>query len=110
MALFLSIAHTLLSVAFFSMLGQLAVGLFNWKRRKENVVYLLFATVTRPVIAPLRRLVPSRVGDAVVGVAAFLLVACAYLGAGYAQQSSCVADPHQSGCTRWLAARGGEAP
>jgi len=104
LALLLSIVDALLQIALLSMIGQLVVGLFAWRRRDQNAVYQLLALVTRPLVRLLRRIAPRRLSDSMVSAAAFVVLCCAYLGVFLVQRSVCLADIGQPGCDRWLAA------
>lgn len=105
MAVALSILQTLLFVALLALVGQLAVGLFSWRRRHANPIYQLFALVSRPARALVRRVLPRTVSDLRVPACTFVLLCCAYLGVGFAHRSVCLADLSQAGCAKWLAAR-----
>jgi len=110
MALLLSILHTIIFIALLSMVGQLVVGLFAWRRRHDNAVYRLLILATRPLLMLLRRLLPARMSDAAISVTAFVLLLCGYLGVGLAHRSTCLRDLAQPGCEKWLAARRATSP
>jgi len=105
LALLLLIAHTLLFIAGLSLFGQLVVGLFNWGRREQNVVYQLFALVARPVVRLARFLTPRVVLDRHVPIVAFLLCAFGYLAVGLFQRNVCLERLDQAGCEKWAQAR-----
>ncbi|WP_291994260.1 hypothetical protein [Candidatus Accumulibacter sp. ACC003] len=58
-----SILRALIEVALFALLGQGAVALLAGARRASNPIYLLFTTVTRPVIRVTRWLAPKLIVD-----------------------------------------------
>jgi uncharacterized protein YggT (Ycf19 family) len=105
MALLLLIAQTVLFVAAMALVGQLLIGLFNWRRRHENVVYQLFGVVARPVVRAVRVVTPRLVLDQHVPVVAFLLCMIAYLATGFAHRDVCLSDLSQRGCEKWVQAR-----
>lgn len=109
MALLLLILQTLILVAGLSLIGQLIVGIFNWNRRHENFVYQLFDVLTRPLVRLVRRITPRIVLDQHVPLAAFLVLLVGYFAVGVWHRDVCLRDLTQSGCDRWLAARGGAA-
>jgi hypothetical protein len=105
LALLLLIVHTLLFIAGLALLGQLLVGVFNWGRRNENVIYQLFALIGRPVVRVARWITPRQVLDQHVPVVAFLLCAFGYLTVGFYQRSVCLERLDQPGCEKWAQAR-----
>jgi uncharacterized protein YggT (Ycf19 family) len=105
MALLLLIAHTLLFIAGLSLFGQLVVGLFNWGRREQNVVYQLLAVVGRPMVKVARLVTPRLVLDQHVPVVAFLLCLFGYLAVGLFQRNVCLERLDQPGCEKWSQAR-----
>lgn len=105
MAFLLLIAQTLLFVAAMALVGQLLVGLFSWKRRRENVVYQLLGVVARPVVRAVRFITPRLVLDQHVPIVAFLLCMMAYLATGFAHRDVCLSDLSQKGCEKWVQAR-----
>jgi hypothetical protein len=105
-ALFLVIVQTLLLVAGLSLLGQMIVGLFNWGRRRENIVYQLLGIVASPAVKLARLVSPRVVMDEHVPAVAFLLLVVGYFVVGFFHRDVCLADLTQAGCTRWAAARG----
>jgi uncharacterized protein YggT (Ycf19 family) len=105
MALTLSILQTLIFVALLSQVGQFAVALFCWRRRRENPIYRLFDLVGSPARHVVRRLMPRAVPDTRIPALAFALLCCAYLGVGFSHRDVCLGDLNQSGCEKWLRAR-----
>jgi uncharacterized protein YggT (Ycf19 family) len=105
MAFLLLVAHTLIFVAGIALLGQLAVGLFAWRRRHQNVVYQLLGVVARPVVRVARFATPRFVLDQHVPAVAFLLCLIAYFAIGFAHRDVCLSDLGQKGCEKWQQAR-----
>jgi hypothetical protein len=105
-AVLLVIVHTLILVAGLSLLAQGLVGIFNWQRRHQNVIYQLFAVITRPVVALVRLVTPRVILDQHVPLVAFLLLVFGYLGIGLWHRDVCLDDLAQAGCAKWAAARG----
>lgn len=105
MAFLLLIAHTLLFIAGMALLGQFLVGLFSWRRRRENVVYQLFGVVARPVVRAVRAVTPRLVLDQHIPIAAFLLCLMAYFAIGFAHRDVCLSDLNQKGCEKWAQTR-----
>ena len=105
MALLLLVAQTLIFVAGLALLGQFVVGLFNWGRRHENVVFQLFGIVTRPVVRAIRVITPRIVLDQHVPAVAFLVCLIAYFALGFSHRAVCLNDLGQRGCEKWVEAR-----
>ena len=104
-ALLLAILHTLILVAGLSLLAQGVVGIFNWRRRHDNIVYQLFSIVSRPVVSVVRVITPRVILDEHVPLVAFLLLVFGYFGVGLWHREVCLADLSQVGCAKWAAAR-----
>jgi len=104
-ALLLSILHTLILIAGLSLLAQGIVGIFNWRRRHDNVVYQLFSIVSRPVVSVVRFITPRVILDEHVPLVAFLLLVFGYFGVALWHREVCLADLSQAGCAKWAAAR-----
>lgn len=109
MALALVIVQTLILVAGLALLGQGLVGIFNWRGRRENFVYQLFAIITRPVVSAVRAVTPRVIVNEHVPLVAFLLLVFGYFGTGLWHRDVCLQDVNQAGCARWAAARSGAA-
>jgi uncharacterized protein YggT (Ycf19 family) len=105
MAFLLLIAHTLLFIAGMALLGQFLVGIFSWRRRRENIVYQLFGVVARPIVRAVRIITPRVVLDTHVPLVAFLLCLMAYFAIGFSHRSVCLSDLDQRGCEKWAEAR-----
>ena len=50
MALTLLVVKNLLFVALFALLGQWIVGIFNWGKREQNIIWQLFALIAKPMM------------------------------------------------------------
>lgn len=114
MALTLIILRTLLLVALLALVGQLAVGMFNWRRRHENVIYQFLAVVARPVVRLARLLTPRLVLDQHVPLVAFLLCLAGYFALGLWHRDVCLGEIEQHqlkpekvdrSCAKWVQAR-----
>jgi uncharacterized protein YggT (Ycf19 family) len=105
MPLLLLIAQTLILIAGLALMSQFIVGVFNWSRREENVVYQLLAIVTRPAVRLVRLITPRVVIDRHVPIVTFLFCLFAYFAVGYYHRDACLGDLTQRGCQKWLEAR-----
>ncbi len=105
MALALLIVRELFWLAALFLAAQLAVGLFNWRRRNDNPVYQMLAIVTRPVVRLARLITPRLIIDAHVPIVAFMLLLFGFFAIGWWQRDVCLGDLAQDGCARWAAAR-----
>ncbi len=90
----------LVEIAVFALLGQAVVGAMAGRTRQTNVIYRLLDTITHPVIRLARRLSPGMIGDAYMGLVAFLLLFWFWVlllyAKGYvchAQHLACFATP-----------------
>jgi len=72
--------------------AQLAVGLFNWRRRNDNPVYQMLAIVTRPVVRLARLITPRLIIDAHVPIVAFMLLLFGFFAIGWWQRDVCLGD------------------
>lgn len=89
MLMLLDILKALLEVAGLALLGQGLLFLFAGAKRERNVVYQVFATVTRPVLRLTRFVTPRVVLDRHLGLVAFLLVALAWFFVLLEKQEVC---------------------
>jgi hypothetical protein len=89
MLMLLDILKALLEVAGLALLGQGLLFLFAGAKRDRNVVYQVFATVTRPVMRITRFVTPRIVLDRHLGLVAFLLVGLAWFLVLVEKQSVC---------------------
>jgi uncharacterized protein YggT (Ycf19 family) len=108
-ALFLLILQTLILVAGLSLVGQFVVAVFNWNRRRENIVYQIFDILTRPLVRLMRRITPRVIVDQHVPLATFFVLLFGYFAVGLWHRDVCLADLAQAGCERWAAVYGGAA-
>ncbi len=98
MALYLSILKAVLEVALLALAGQGLVGVFNWSRRHQNVIYQMLGIVVRPFVVVVRWVTPGVVLDRHIPVATFLVLMFAWLGVGMWKISVCNADLTQPSC------------
>ena len=110
MAFALLAAQTIVLVAGTALLGQLVVGIFNWRAREQNLVYKLFQTVASPVVKLVRLITPKVVLDRHIPIGAFMVLLFAYFWLGMAHRDSCRADLTQAGCHKWVEAWSTGAP
>jgi uncharacterized protein YggT (Ycf19 family) len=107
MAFVLLLVQTLVLVAGLALLGQGLVGIFNWRGRRQNLVYRLFEVIASPVVKLVRLVTPRIVLDQHIPIAAFMVLFFAYFWLGFEHRSSCRADVSQAGCEKWAAAWSG---
>lgn len=110
MAFYWLVAQTLVLVAGLALLGQLLVGVFNWRRRRENLLYGLFELIARPVVKVIRWITPKVVVDRHIPIAAFMLLFFAYFWLGFEHREACRAQILQPGCDKWASAWTQPAP
>lgn len=110
MAFALLVLQTLVLVAGLALLGQGIVAIFNWPRRRQNLVYRLFELIASPVVKVIRWVTPKVVLDQHIPIAAFLVLFFAYFWLGFEHRAACRGDVQQAGCERWAAAWGGGTP
>ena len=72
--LLIKLLRALVEVAGFSLIGQGLVAVFAGAGRERNPIYLLFRTVTRPVIAALRKVTPKFILDRHLPFLAFFIL------------------------------------
>jgi uncharacterized protein YggT (Ycf19 family) len=104
MAFALLLGQTLVLVAGLALLGQGLVGVFNWPRRRQNLVYRLFEVIASPVVKLIRLVTPKVVLDQHIPIAAFMVLLFAYFWLGFEHRDACRADTAQAGCEKWAAA------
>lgn len=107
MAFALLVFQTLVLVAGLALLGQGLVGIFNWPRRRQNLVYRLFEVIASPVVKLVRLVTPKVVLDQHIPIAAFMVLLFAYFWLGFEHRAACRADTSQAGCEKWAEAWGG---
>ena len=74
MLLVATILKALVEVALVFMIGQGILFVLAGASRQQNVVYRLFATVTRPVMKTARFIAPRLIVDQHIGLVAFFLL------------------------------------
>lgn len=104
MAFALLLLQTLVLVAGLALLGQGLVGVFNWPRRRQNLVYRLFEVIASPVVKLVRLVTPKIVLDQHIPIATFMVLFIAYFWLGFEHRASCRADVSQAGCEKWVEA------
>lgn len=97
-------AQTIVLVAGTSLLGQLVVGMFNWRARQQNIVYKTFELVASPFVKLIRLITPKVVLDQHIPIAAFMVLLIAYFWLGFEHRASCRADIAQKSCEKWAEA------
>ena len=75
------VLKALIEVALLALLGQGILYVFAGAGRNENLIYRMFATVTRPAMKAARFLTPRFVLDQHIGLVAFLLLAMLWVAA-----------------------------
>ena len=100
----LLVAQTLVMVAGLALLGQGVVGIFNWPRRRQNLVYRLFEIIASPAVKLIRLVSPKVILDRHIPIAAFLLLLFAYFWLGFEHRAACRNDTAQVGCEKWATA------
>jgi uncharacterized protein YggT (Ycf19 family) len=105
MAMMLVVLQYAILLAGMFLLAQLIVGLFNWNRRHQNVIYGFFAVLTRPFVRLTRAITPRIVVDQHVPMVTFLLLFFAYFVVVILLYKVCLSDLTQLGCERLLAQR-----
>ena len=110
MALYILMAQTLVLVAALALLGQAMVGVFNWAKRRDNLLYRLFELIARPVVKLVRLISPKVVLDRHIPIAAFALLMIIYFWLGFEHRDSCMAQVNQPGCEKWAEAWSQQAP
>ncbi|MEG0821527.1 MAG: hypothetical protein RR101_07720 [Burkholderiaceae bacterium] len=98
MAAVLVILKAILEIAGFALLAQGLVGVFSWRRRRDNPLYRLFALVASPFTRLVRRVTPQWVVDQHIPLATFLLLGFAWLFVVLELRASCIAEPTQRAC------------
>ena len=101
MALTLLVVKNLLFVALFALLGQWIVGIFNWGKREQNVIWQLFAVIAKPFTWLVRKLTPRQVLDQHIPLATLLVLLFATLFISTSHREVCLKDLNQTGCERY---------
>lgn len=97
-------AQTIVLVAGLALLGQLLVGAFNWRARKQNIVYRTLELIASPAVKLVRLVTPKVVLDQHIPIAAFMVLFFAYFWLGFEHRASCRANVEQAGCEKWAEA------
>lgn len=90
MLLLLTSIKLVTEIALMAMLGQWVLGLLAGAKRESNLVYQLFAVLTKPVIRLARWLAPRVVIDRHVPLVAFLLLLFSWLVATLSRIQLCL--------------------
>lgn len=90
--LLLTIARGLVEIAGCFMLGQGLLYVLAGRRRNDNLVYQLFALLTRPVMKATRFITPRIVKDEHIPIAAFMLLLWLWIGLAVAKRYVCVSQ------------------
>ena len=85
----LSILRALAEIAGIFLLAQGALFLLAGGRHQKNIVYQLFAIITRPVIGVTRRLAPKSFSDRKIQLLAFLLLFALWIALAYVRLFVC---------------------
>lgn len=104
MAFALLAAQTIVLVAMLALLGQLVVGMFNWRGRQQNIVYKTFELVASPFVKLVRLITPRVVLDQHIPIGVFMILFFAYFWLGFEHRASCRSDLSQAGCEKWAEA------
>ena len=89
--LFLSALKLVIEVALLCLLGQGVLYVLAGPRRDDNLFYQLLKMATRPFVAVVRRLTPSKVADQHVPVVVFFLLAVAWMVVTFEKINHCMA-------------------
>ncbi len=76
-----TVIKALIEVALLALLGQGILYVFAGAGRNQNLIYRMFATVTRPAMKAARFITPRFVLDQHIGLVAFLLLAILWVAA-----------------------------
>jgi hypothetical protein len=97
----LLIVKNVLFVALFALLGQWVVGIFNWGKRQQNLIWQLFALIAKPFTGLVRLVTPRQVLDQHIPLATFLLLLFVLLFVTTSHREVCLKDLKQTGCERY---------
>jgi hypothetical protein len=90
--LILTMLRALVEIAGCFMLGQGLLFLLAGRKRQSNLVYQLFAMLTRPVMRVTRAITPRFVRDEHIPLAAFLLLLWLWIGLAIAKRYVCLSQ------------------
>ena len=88
----ISMARAVVEIAGCFMLGQGLLYVLAGRKRHDNLVYQLFALLTRPVMKLTRLITPRVVRDEHIPYAAFMLLLWLWIGLAIAKRSTCVSQ------------------
>lgn len=92
MLLVVSIFKAFSEILAFSLVGQGVLWLIAGKSRDTNVVYRMFAIITRPLMRLARLITPKLVLDRHVWMIAVLIVVIVWIFAGHEKLKLCMTD------------------
>jgi uncharacterized protein YggT (Ycf19 family) len=84
--LILTVLRSLIEVALLFLIGQALLGILVGKSRDSNVIYQLFALLTRPVLRIVRKISPPQIIDKHLPVVAGLILFWLWVGLAYLKQ------------------------
>ena len=79
MLLLVSILKALVEIALFALIAQGILFVFAGATREQNIVYRIFATLTKPVRKATRFITPRVIVDAHLGFVSFFLLAALWV-------------------------------
>jgi hypothetical protein len=103
-ALALLVVKNILFVALFALLAQWLVGIFNWGRRQQNLIWQLFALIAKPFTVLVRKVTPRQVLDQHIPLATFLALLFMLVFVSTSHREVCLKDLRQTGCERYAEA------
>jgi hypothetical protein len=103
-ALALLVVKNILFVALFALLAQWLVGIFNWGRRQQNLIWQLFALIAKPFTVLVRKVTPRQVLDQHIPLATFLALLFMLVFVSTSHREVCLKDLSQTGCERYAEA------
>ena len=96
MLLLLSVIKGICEILVFALLGQGVLWVVAGKSRETNIVYRMFAAVTRPVMWLSRKIMPRFVLDRHIWMGAVFIVLAAWVVAGQQKLRHCVTESGDS--------------
>jgi hypothetical protein len=104
-AVTLLVIKNVLFVALFALFAQWLVGIFNWGKRQQNMIWQLFALIAKPFTSLVRRITPRQVLDQHIPLATFLALLFVLLFVSTSHREVCLKDLTQTGCERFAEVR-----
>ena len=101
MALTLLVAKNILFVALFALLGQWIVGIFNWGKRQQTIIWQVFGLIAKPFTSLVRKVSPRQVLDQHIPLATFLALLFVLVFVSTSHREVCLKDLSQTGCERY---------